>query len=359
MSLQSTLNDFMALGRPAWRAVRVRLQSLFCAEDEAGADPALRTNESLRNEALVAIGGVTMHLPASIGDYTDFYSSRDHAYNVGVMIRGPANALQPNWTWLPVGYHGRASSVVVSGTDFKRPCGQLQADPADATKGAVYGPSKRMDFELELGTWIGRGNALGEAISVQDAEEHIFGMCIMNDWSARDIQTWEYVPLGPFGSKNFCTSVSPWVVTLDALEPFRCATSSGEQSPPPLPYLADPMYGSWNVALEVAIQPENGPASVVSRSNYAHMYWNVRQQLAHHTVTGCNMRPGDLLGSGTISGPVSVVQHHYCRHAAPRPPPPFPFPADAGQPRLHARAVVEGREAHRAGEQPGRQPCVP
>lgn len=290
----------MALGRPVWRAVRSAVQSLFA---ESG-DSRLHSTAALQSQVIVPVSaGIKMHLPCTVGDYTDFYSSRDHAYNVGVMIRGPANAIQPNWTWLPVGYHGRASSVVVSGTDFKRPCGQQQADPADAAKGAVYGPSKRMDFELELGTWIGPGNALGDSISVDAAEDHIFGMCLMNDWSARDIQTWEYVPLGPFGSKNFCTSVSPWVITLDALEPFRCDTSSGKQDPPPLPYLADSKYGSWDIKLEVAIKPEGKPESIISRSNYAHMYWNVRQQLAHHTVTGCNMRPGDLLGSGTISGP--------------------------------------------------------
>jgi fumarylacetoacetase len=306
LSVQPTLNAFMALGRPAWRAVRARLQSLFAAEGEVGADSSLRSNAALRAVVLRDVTTVAMQLPATVGDYTDFYSSRDHAHNVGVMIRGPANALQPNWTWLPVGYHGRASSIVVSGTPFKRPCGQQQTDPADPSKGAVYGPSKRMDFELEVGTWIGKGNALGDAIPLGETEEHMFGMCLMNDWSARDIQTWEYVPLGPFGSKNFCTTVSPWVITLDALEPFRCATSTGAQDPAPLPYLVDPAYGSWDVELEVSIAPGGeGVGHVITRSNYKHMYWNVRQQLAHHTVTGCNMRPGDLLGSGTVSGPVS------------------------------------------------------
>ena len=251
-----------------------------------------------------------MQLPARVGDYTDFYSSRDHAYNVGVMLRGAANALQPNWNWLPVGYHGRSSSVVVSGTPFRRPCGQLQADAADAAKGAVHGATRRLDFELEVGTFVGPGNALGEPVAIADADAHIFGLCLLNDWSARDIQAWEYVPLGPFGAKNFCTTISPWVVTLEALEPFRCATSTGAQDPPPLAYLRDPQYGSYDVRLEVAVRPaaaagaaEAAPATVVTRSNFRHMYWNLRQQLVHHTVTGCNLQPGDLLGSGTISGP--------------------------------------------------------
>ena len=193
------LNDFMSLGRPVWRSVRSKIQSLLRLND----DSTLRENTELRSSCLIPSSDVEMKLPARIGDYTDFYSSRDHAYNVGVMIRGPANALQPNWSWLPVGYHGRSSSVVVSGTNFKRPSGQLQADPSDATKGAVFGPTKRLDFELEVGAWIGAGNALGDPIAVGDADNHIFGLCLMNDWSARDIQTWEYVPLGPFCAKNF------------------------------------------------------------------------------------------------------------------------------------------------------------
>jgi len=297
------LNDFMSLGRPVWRSVRSRIQSLL----RLNGDSTLSENTELRSSCLIPSSDVEMKLPARIGDYTDFYSSRDHAYNVGVMIRGPANALQPNWSWLPVGYHGRSSSVVVSGTNFKRPCGQLQADPSDATKGAVFGPTKRLDFELEVGAWIGAGNALGDPIAVGDADEHIFGLCLMNDWSARDIQTWEYVPLGPFCAKNFCTSVSPWIVTLDALESFKCPTSSGVQDPAPLPYLVDKEYGSYDIKLEVAIRPSGCPedeeASVVTRSNYRHMYWNLRQQLAHHTSSGCNMNPGDLFGSGTVSGP--------------------------------------------------------
>ena len=297
------LNDFMALGRPIWRSVRSKIQSLF----RLTTDSTLRDNTDLRKISIISTSDIVMHLPARIGDYTDFYSSRDHAYNVGVMIRGPANALQPNWSWLPVGYHGRSSSVVVSGTNFKRPCGQLQADPTDATKGAIFGATKRLDFELEVGAWIGTGNALGDPIAVKEADQHIFGLCLMNDWSARDIQTWEYVPLGPFCAKNFCTSVSPWIVTLDALEGFKCPTSSGAQEPAPLPYLVDKEYGSYDIQLEVSIRPngqsEDEAGSIVTRSNYKHMYWNLRQQLAHHTISGCNMNTGDLFGSGTVSGP--------------------------------------------------------
>ena len=336
-----TLNSFMAAGRATWRAARARLQALLAAEGEPGIDGALRGSPALLSSAVLPAAEVTMKLPATVGDYTDFYSSRDHAHNVGVMIRGPANALQPNWLWLPVGYHGRASSVVPSGTPIRRPCGQLQVDPKDPTKGAVLGPTARLDFELEMGTWVGPGNALGEPIAMADAEAHIFGMCLMNDWSARDVQVWEYVPLGPFLAKNFATTVSPWVVTLDALEPFRAPTTTGRQEPPPLPYLVDPHYdvaGSYDVQLEVAIKGAGmAEEGVVARSNYRHMYWNLRQQLVHHAVSGCNMQPGDLLGSGTISGPVRFAPiltrgaarevHVWGRGAAalyisrPRPPP--------------------------------------
>jgi len=316
--LAPPLNAFMAAGRPTWRAARARIQALLAAEGEPGVDGALRAAPALLAAALLPAAGVAMQLPAAVGDYTDFYSSRDHAHNVGVMIRGPANALQPNWLWLPVGYHGRASSVVPSGAPVRRPCGQLQVDPKDPAKGATLGPTARLDFELEMGTWVGPGNALGEPIAMADAEAHIFGMCLMNDWSARDVQVWEYVPLGPFLAKNFATTVSPWVVTLDALEPFRAPTTTGRQEPPPLPYLVDPHYdaaGSYDVQLEVAIKgAAMAEEGVVSRSNYRHMYWNLRQQLVHHAVSGCNMRPGDLLGSGTISGPVRKARAR-ARHA--------------------------------------------
>ena len=252
-----------------------------------------------------------MALPARIGDYTDFYSSREHATNVGTMFRGKENALQPNWTYLPVGYHGRASSVVVSGTPIRRPNGQLQLDNADAKKGSKFGTCRLMDFELEMGFFVGgKGNPLGTPLKMEDADDNIFGMVLMNDWSARDIQKWEYVPLGPFCGKNLGTTISPWVVTLDALKPFKCPTSWGKQTNPvPHPYLVDPDYSSFDIKLSVSILPEGakeGQESVVTNSNFRHMYWNHRQQLIHHTVTGCNMRAGDLCGSGTISG-VDVV----------------------------------------------------
>lgn len=241
----------------------------------------------------------------NIGDYTDFYASREHATNVGTIFRGKDNALQPNWLHLPVGYHGRASSVVNSGKPVRRPCGQLAADAKDLTKGSVYGPCRLLDYELEMGVFVGSGNELGEPIDVKEADDHIFGYVLMNDWSARDIQKFEYVPLGPFGAKNFQTSISPWIVTVDALEPFAAPTSAGTQDPEPLPYLRDPKYGSYDIRLEVQIANDAFAPHTVARSNFRNMYWNSRQMLAHHTVTGCNMRPGDLFGSGTISGAVS------------------------------------------------------
>lgn len=296
---QTTLNAFMGMGRPAWRYVRSRLQQLLSADE-----PALRDNADLRTKVFFPLADVTMHLPASVGDYTDFYSSREHATNVGIMFRGKDNALQPNWLHLPVGYHGRSSSVVVSGTDIRRPTGQVMADNTDPKKGSVHSPERLLDFELEMGTFVGVGNEMGESVDITKADEHIFGLCLMNDWSARSIQKWEYVPLGPFTAKNFATTISPWIITLDALAPFKAPTSAVAQTDPePLPYLRDPDYTSYDVKLEVAIQsPEMKEPAVVSRSNFRNMYWNTRQQLVHHTVTGCPMRPGDLLGSGTISG---------------------------------------------------------
>ena len=246
-----------------------------------------------------------MHLPAAIGDYTDFYSSREHATNVGIMFRGVDNALQPNWLHLPVGYHGRASSVVASGTPVVRPKGQLQLDKADPTKGTEHAACRLLDFELEMGFFVGGPpNELGTPVTMEEAEDRIFGYTLCNDWSARDIQKFEYVPLGPFGAKNFATTISPWVVMAEALAPFKCATSAGEQTAPtPLPYLRDPNYGSYDVDLTVSIRPEGGAdPTVVSTSNYRYMYWTAKQQLVHHAVTGCDMQPGDLLASGTISG---------------------------------------------------------
>ena len=289
-----SLNAFMSLGRPAWRQARATISRLL-REDE----PTLRDDRPLRMAALVQMAAVEMCMPVEIGDYTDFYSSREHATNVGTMFRGRENALMPNYLWMPVGYHGRASSVVLSGTDLHRPCGQTKTDDA-ATP--VFGPSRLVDFELEAGFFVGPESRLGRPIPIAKAAEHMFGMVLVNDWSARDIQKWEYVPLGPFLAKNFGTSISPWVVTFDALEPFRCAGPA--QDPPPLPYLRTRGEQAYDIHLEVSLQSERmDHPHVICRSNFKHLYWNVCQQLAHHTVTGCNLRTGDLLASGTISGP--------------------------------------------------------
>jgi fumarylacetoacetase len=253
----------------------------------------LRDNIELRNKALIPAAKVTMHMPVAIGDYTDFYSSREHATNVGTMFRGKENALMPNWLHLPVAYHGRSSSVVLSGTPIRRPKGQVQIGNQDTP---VFTASRLLDFELEMGFFIGPGSKLGHPVPVNSASDHIFGMVLVNDWSARDIQKWEYQPLGPFTAKNFATSISPWVVPLDALDPFRC--KGPEQVPLPLPYLqvkGDPAY---DIKLEVYLQN-----SRISSSNFKYMYWNIQQQLAHHTITGCNVNPGDLMASGTISAP--------------------------------------------------------
>jgi fumarylacetoacetase len=292
---QSALNDFMALGRGAWSETRGRLTRLLSADE-----PTLRDDAGTREAAFHPQARVEMMLPAAIGDYTDFYSSREHATNVGVMFRGPDNALQPNWLHLPVGYHGRSSSVVVSGTPVPRPMGQTKADDADRPS---YGPSRLMDFELEMGFFVGPGNPLGEPIPIEKATEHIFGMVLVNDWSARDIQKWEYVPLGPFLGKNFATSISPWVVTMDALEPYRCAGPT-QDDPEPLEYLRNPGGCAYDIQLEVKLQSQKmTQPTTIATSNFKYMYWSICQQLAHHTVNGCNTRPGDLYGSGTISGP--------------------------------------------------------
>lgn len=289
---QTSLNSFMAMGNAAWREARATLQKLLAA------DGAL--DKSTRDSALFPISDVTMHMPCVIGDYTDFYASKEHATNVGTMFRGKENALMPNWVHLPVGYHGRASSVVLSGTPVRRPCGQTKADDAEAPS---YTPCRLLDFELEMGFFVGGpGNAMGEPMNMQRASESIFGMVLLNDWSARDIQKWEYVPLGPFGAKNFATSISPWIVTMAALEPFL--VDGPAQDPLPLPYLKQEGKTAVDIALDVAIRPDGeADAHVVCRSNLKWMYWSIQQQLCHHTVTGCNMRPGDLLGTGTISGP--------------------------------------------------------
>ncbi len=289
-----SLNDFMAQGRTVWREVRARLQQLLAADEST-----LRDDAELLAQVLAPRNDVEMLLPAGIGDYTDFYSSREHATNVGTMFRGADKALQPNWLHLPVAYHGRASSIIASGTNVRRPLGQSNPDNG-ATP--IYGPSRSLDFELEMAAFVGTGNELGQPIPIANAEEHLFGMVLLNDWSARDIQAWEYVPLGPFLGKNFATSISPWVVTMEALEPFRVAAPP--QDPSPLPYLNAPRRATYDIQLEVYVQGAkmNAPARVCA-SNFRYLYWTLAQQVAHHAVNGCNLRPGDLLASGTISGP--------------------------------------------------------
>ncbi len=290
----TTLNAFLALGRPAWREARVTISWVLRTDV-----PRLRDDAGLRERVLLPLTEVELLLPAGIGDYTDFYSSREHATNVGTMLRGPENALNPNWLYLPVAYHGRASSIVVSGTDLHRPVGQYK--PAGAAAPS-FGPSRSLDFELEMGFLVGPGNTLGRPIPIEEAAEHIFGMVLVNDWSARDIQAWEYVPLGPFLAKNFGTSISPWVVPLEALEPFRVA--GPVQDPPPLPYLRTSGDWAFDINLEVYLQGTEGcQPQGISASNARYLYWNVCQQLAHHASNGCNLRPGDLLATGTISGP--------------------------------------------------------
>jgi len=282
---EPTLNSFMALERKHWRATRARLQALLSADN---ADTRLSSNLELRTRSLIPVEDVVMHVPAHIGDYTDFYSSREHATNVGIMFRGKDNALQPNWLHLPVGYHGRASSVVIDGSDVVRPSGQLQVDKDDASKGSIHGSSKLLDYELEMAFFVGgTANALGRPLTMAEAEDRIFGVVVMNDWSARDVQAWEYVPLGPFTSKNFATSISPWIVSLDALDEFRCSTSAGEAQvdPEPLAYLRDPEYGrsSFDVRLEIQIQgPQDVLPSTVSVTSLKYVYWNFKQQLVHH-----------------------------------------------------------------------------
>jgi fumarylacetoacetase len=290
---EDALNKFLALGRPAWRKAREIIQHLLDANT-----PVLRDDVDLRDRVFHRQSEVAMQLPARIGGYTDFYSSYHHAHNVGTMLRGPENALMPNWKWLPVGYHGRASSVVVSGAEVRRPKGQIKPPDASAP---VFGPTKSLDFELEMAFLIGPGNALGEPLPIDRAIDHIFGFVLMNDWSARDIQAWEYQPLGPFLAKNFCTSISPWVVTLDALEPFRKPLP--KQEPEPLPYLRSTNDFTFDIQLDAHLQTSKlATPHVITRTNFQNLYWSISQQLAHHTVNGCNLQPGDLLASGTISG---------------------------------------------------------
>jgi len=288
---QEFLNPMMKKGKEATRRLRQALSDLFSTENQAAA-----TNESIQ-KALFAVNDVNMCMPVQIGDYTDFYSSKEHATNVGIMFRDPANALLPNWLWIPVGYHGRSSSVIISGQDIHRPKGQIKPDDNEPP---IFAASRQVDFELEMGFITYDGKSLGDSISTTEAEDFIFGMCLFNDWSARDIQKWEYVPLGPFLAKNFASSISCWIVTLDALQPF--AVESPEQDPAVLSYLAFEGKKSYDIQLEVGLTPENATEKIISNSNFKYMYWNMSQQLAHHTVNGCNVRCGDLMGSGTISG---------------------------------------------------------
>lgn len=290
---RNRLNDFLALGKAAWHATRSRLSELLRRDNAT-----LRDNAAVRKQALVAAREARMHLPVTILGYTDFYSSKEHATNVGSMFRDPKNALLPNWLHMPIGYNGRASSVVVSGTPIRRPMGQLKLPDHE---NPIFAPCRKLDFELETAFIIGTGNALDEPISVANAEDHIFGMVLMNDWSARDIQQWEYVPLGPFNAKTFGTSVSPWIVMMEALEPFR--VKGPTQEPTALPYLQQDAKNNYDIYLQVALKPANAnSATTISRTNFKHMYWSMAQQLAHHTVSGCNTQAGDLMGSGTISG---------------------------------------------------------
>jgi len=297
------LNELMSLGREAWRAVRVSASQLLRADSQAVA-----RDSGLRARLLVPMADAQLLLPADIGDYTDFYASVAHATNVGSMFR-PDNPLLPNYKWVPIGYHGRASSIVASGAEVRRPVGQTR-EGADAPP--TVGPSRRLDYELEVGAFIGTGNALGTQIGLDVAAEHVFGLCLVNDWSARDVQTWEYQPLGPFLAKNFTTTVSPWVVTLDALEPYRApAYARAAGDPAPLPYLtsaSDAARGGVDITLEVWIssarmREAKQQPMLVSRGSFTEMYWTVAQLVAHHTMNGCNLRAGDLLASGTVSGP--------------------------------------------------------
>ncbi len=286
-----TLNEFIELGKPVTSAVRLKIQELLQENS------ALSKDQKTIEECFYDVDKVRMLMPIHIPNYTDFYSSIDHATNVGKMFRGEDNALLPNWKHLPVGYHGRASSIVVSGVEITRPKGQTKAADAEFP---VFGPSKQLDFELEMAFIVNKHTEMGDSISTTEAEDAIFGMVLFNDWSARDIQSWEYVPLGPFLGKNFGSSISPWVVTLEALEPFR--VDSPDQKPEVLDYLKFQGQKNFDVQLKVYLQPQGGTETLISESNYKFMYWNIAQQLAHHTINGCNIEVGDLYASGTISG---------------------------------------------------------
>jgi fumarylacetoacetase len=290
----STLNPFMALGPEIWSRTRARISELLRHDF-----PELRDNDELRGRALVPMADARLHMPIAVAGYTDFYSSKEHATNVGVMFRGKDNALQPNWLHMPIGYNGRASTVVVSGTKVKRPRGQLKPPSAEVPS---FGPCKRLDFELEMGVVVGQASEIGEMLTEKQAEEMIFGFVLLNDWSARDIQQWEYVPLGPFQAKAFATSISPWIVTREALEPFRLHGPA--QDPAPLPYLQQAQPNNYDLTLDVGLRSaEMNEATKLCRTNFKYMYWSSVQQLVHHASSGCAMNIGDILGSGTISGP--------------------------------------------------------
>jgi fumarylacetoacetase len=293
MFMQDSLNDFISDGKKTWRAVRNRLSEIF--EDS---NPKLRDNEKHKNTILFDISEIEMLLPVQIGDYTDFFSSKEHATNTGKMFRDPENALLPNWLHIPVAYHGRSSTIIPSGIPVHRPMGQTLPNGETSP---VFGPSKLVDFELETAFITTDANVIGEPIDINEASDYIFGMVLFNDWSARDIQKWEYVPLGPFLGKNFASSISPWIITMDALTPF--ITDAPEQNPKPLDYLQEENRYTYDIHLQITITPENSEENVVSQTNFKHLYWTMNQQLTHHASNGCKITSGDLIGSGTISGP--------------------------------------------------------
>ncbi|KAL4949275.1 hypothetical protein BDW69DRAFT_202945 [Aspergillus filifer] len=298
---QPTLNAFAALGRPVHRQVREYIQKIFSSDTPF--PQVLKDNAALQKDALLPLSEVTNHLPMQIGDYTDFYAGLNHAYNIGVLFRGPDNALQPNYTHLPVAYHGRASSVVTSGTPLHRPNGQILTNPAANPKVPTFSPCKKLDIELEMAFFVSTPNELGQPVHIDNAEDHIFGVVLMNDWSARDIQAWEYVPLGPFNAKNFGTTITPWVVLTDALEPFRTVGLEPGNRESLLPYLREKRAeNAYDIPLQVEVTNAGGKPTVISNSNAKNLLYSFPQMLAHHTITGCNLNTGDLLGSGTISG---------------------------------------------------------
>ncbi|KAF1968669.1 Fumarylacetoacetase [Bimuria novae-zelandiae CBS 107.79] len=304
---EPSLNAFAALGRPIHSVVRKYIQSVFAENTDF--PNVLKNNSALQTQALLPLKEVQCHLPFKIGDYTDFFVGMNHAYNCGVMFRGPANALNPNYKHLPVGYHSRASSVVPSGTPIRRPHGQFLPNPSSEEKAPVYAPINRLDYELELGAFVCMPNKMGEPVHIGEAEDNLFGLVMLNDWSVRDVQSWEYIPLGPFNAKNFGTSISTWVVLMDALEPFKVKGIENDKEV--LPYLKQKGDKTvYDIQLKVDLETNSGNSSTVANSNGRHLLWSFPQCLAHHTSTGCNLQTGDLLGSGTISG--TAPEEHGC-----------------------------------------------